>query len=217
MISTLIFDIDLTLVDSLEACVKGTNLLAKEFGLPEKTDKEVLDNISLAIVPFWEAMWGRFEPEWQAYFDANIMPILDLNRPLYPGAEDVLREARKRGITLAVATNRENPWLDLADMGIAQYIDTAVGPGDGVKPKPCPDIPQLAIKQLHTDASLTVLVGDSAYDMASARAAGIRPLGLTQGGTSETELFDAGAWMVCKDLGNVLDFLDSPGGFAGRR
>ncbi|MDR1081790.1 MAG: HAD family hydrolase [Deltaproteobacteria bacterium] len=217
MISTLIFDIDLTLVDSLETCVKGTNLLAREFGLPEKGDGEVLANISLPIVPFWEAMWGRFEPEWQSFFDANIMPKLDLNRPLYPGTEKVLSEARKRGITLAVATNRTDPWLDLADMGIAQYFDTAVGPGAGVKPKPFPDIPQLAIKQLHTDASRTVLVGDSAFDMASAKAAGIRALGLTQGGTSERELFDAGAWMVCGELSSVLDFLDSPGGFIGRR
>jgi phosphoglycolate phosphatase-like HAD superfamily hydrolase len=116
MISTLIFDIDLTLVDSLQACVEGTNALARHFGLPEKGDQEVLAAISLPLGPFWEAMWGRFEPAWQEYFDASVMPGLDLNRPLYPGAEEVLKEARNRGMTMAVATNRENPWLDLADI-----------------------------------------------------------------------------------------------------
>ncbi|MDR3153352.1 MAG: HAD family hydrolase [Deltaproteobacteria bacterium] len=216
MISTLIFDIDLTLVDSLEACVKGTNLLARKFGLPEKSDQEVLDAISLTLEPFWVRMWGRLDPAWREYYESVVIHEVDLNRPLYPGAVDVLRAARDRGITMGVATNRFNPWLDLADMGIAQYFDTAVGPDSDVKPKPYPDIPQLAIKQLQADASAAVLVGDSASDMKSASAAGIRALGLTQGGASEQELLDAGAWRVRKDLASVMELLDSPSGFARR-
>ncbi|MDR1312994.1 MAG: HAD family hydrolase, partial [Deltaproteobacteria bacterium] len=85
------------------------------------------------------------------------------------------------------------------------------------KPKPSPDLIQLAIKQLHSDASLTVLVGDSAFDMASARAAGVRALGLTQGGTSEKELLDAGAWTVRPAVSSVMDLLNSPGGITSRR
>ncbi|MDR1039838.1 MAG: HAD family hydrolase [Deltaproteobacteria bacterium] len=215
MINTLIFDIDLTLVDSLKACVEGTNIIAREFGLPEKSDKEVLAAISLTMESFWEAMWGSYDPAWQKFYEENVVRRIDLNCPLYPGAEDVLKEARRRGLSLGVATNRSQPWLDLAAMGIAKYFDTAVGPDEGVKPKPYPDIPQLAIKQLHTDASHAVLVGDSAFDINSAKGAGIRALGLTQGGASEEELLEAGAWMVRPGISYVLEFLDSSGDFAG--
>jgi HAD superfamily hydrolase (TIGR01509 family) len=217
MIRTLIFDLDLTLVDSLGACVEGTNMVARHFGLAEKGPEEVLAAISLPLGPFWEAMWGRLDPAWQEYFDLHVADAIDLNRPLYPGCVDLLQVARRQGIVLGVATNRMNPWLDLASMGIAQYFDTAVGPESGARPKPFPDIPQLAVKQLHADASSTVLIGDSAFDMNSARDAGIRALGLTQGGTTEQELMAAGAWLVRRDLPDVTDFLSNPGGIATAR
>jgi HAD superfamily hydrolase (TIGR01509 family) len=208
MINTLIFDLDLTLVDSLEACVQGTNLIAKRFGLPEKGSDEVLKALSLTTEAFWLKMWGSYDPAWKDYYEDVVMGQVDLNRPLYPGTLEVLQEARNRGVSMGVATNRRNPWLDLADMGIAEYFDTAVGVDRDVKPKPHPDIPQLAIKQLRADASAALLVGDSPSDMSAARAAGIRALGLTQGGTESQALIDAGAWKVRPDLFSVLELLE---------
>jgi HAD superfamily hydrolase (TIGR01509 family) len=213
MLTTLIFDLDLTLVDSLGACHKGTNLIAKHFGLQEKTEKEVLDAISLPLGPYWDTMWGTYDPAWKSYFLSDVIHQIDLNRPLYPGAKELLEDARAMGILLAVATNRVNPWLDLADMGIAHLFDTAVGPDEGLKPKPEPDIPQQVIKQLHSDPSTTVFVGDSAFDMQSAKAAGIRALGLTQGGLSEKDLYSHGAWLVRDSLSDVREILDSSKGF----
>ncbi|MDR2612630.1 MAG: HAD family hydrolase [Deltaproteobacteria bacterium] len=214
MISTIIFDIDLTLVDSLQACVEGTNLIARRFGLPEKSDREVLEAISLPLEPFWRKMWGGYDPAWRDYYESSVSATVDINRPLYPGAVELLKKARERGIALGVATNRMNPWLDLADMGIAEFFDTAVGPDATVKPKPHPDIPQLAVKQLHADASAVILVGDSPLDMKSALSAGIRGLGLTQGGYTERELLDAGAWKVRPDLAALDEFLDKPSGYS---
>jgi HAD superfamily hydrolase (TIGR01509 family) len=214
MLTTLIFDIDLTLVNSLDACVKGTNLFAKNFNLPEKTPGEVLAAISLPLEPFWEAMWGKeIEPEWADFYFEMILPNINLYGPLYPGVMDILTEARERGILLAISTNRNNPWLDLAKMGIAHLFDTAVGPDQNVKPKPEPDIPQLVIKQLCSNPSTTVYVGDSTFDMQAAKAAGIKALGLTQGGTSEQELYAAGAWLVKPSISDVRELLDPSKGF----
>jgi phosphoglycolate phosphatase len=213
MLTTLIFDVDLTLVNSLEACLKGTNLIAKRFGLQEKTSDDVLRAISLPLGPYWGKMWGHYDPAWKDYFEKEVLPNIDLNRPLYPGALELLEEARSGGLLLAIATNRHNPWLDLADMGIAHLFDTAVGPDDGVKPKPDPDILLRVIKQLKSDPASTVFVGDSVFDMLAAKEAGIRGLGLTQGKTSEKDLLAAGAWRVKSYITDVKEILENPRNF----
>ncbi|MDR2349838.1 MAG: HAD family hydrolase [Deltaproteobacteria bacterium] len=217
MLTTLIFDIDLTLVNSLDACAKGTNMIADRFGLERKTREEVLACISLPLGPYWGRLWGRYDPEWLEYFKSDVEPVIDLNGPLYPGATDLLRHARNKGILLAVATNRKNPWLDLAKMGIAHLFDTAVGAEEGLKPKPEPDIPLRVIKQLHSEPVNTIFVGDSRFDMLAAKAAGIRALGLKQGGTPEKDLLDAGAWRVKSYITDVKEILDSSQGFGFQR
>ncbi|MDR2459166.1 MAG: HAD family hydrolase [Deltaproteobacteria bacterium] len=213
MLTTLIFDIDLTLVNTLDACLEGTNLLAKEFNLEKKTSKEVQAAISLPLESFWHAMWGKIEPEWYDFYIEKILPNINLFGPLYPGVLDILKEARDREILLAISTNRYHPWLDLAKIGIAHLFDTAVGPDQNIRPKPEPDIPQLILKQLGSNPSTTIYVGDSTFDMLAANASGIKAMGLTQGGTSEKDLFAAGAWLVKPSILDVRELLDPSRGF----
>ncbi|MDR2198948.1 MAG: HAD family hydrolase [Deltaproteobacteria bacterium] len=208
MLTTLIFDLDLTLLDSLSPCVRGVNKLAAHFGLPEVKEDVVLKNISLTTEAFWETVFGRLDKEWYPYFLTDILPGVNEETECYPDALELLDYAKSRQFLLGVATNRENPWLDIASFGVAPYFDTVVGPGGTVRAKPEPDIIQEVLKHLNVSPSSAVFTGDSRSDMAAARAAGVRAVGLAQGGLSPDELFKAGATWVMKDLTEVREFLE---------
>ncbi|MDR1049528.1 MAG: HAD family hydrolase [Deltaproteobacteria bacterium] len=207
MINTLIFDIDMTLVDSLDACRVGANMMARNFGLREVTREDVLKVMTLTTREFWETLWGGFEPEWLDYFAHVVVPQVRHLSKMFPEAEDILKSAKKRGFLLAVATNRANPWLDLGVLGIAKYFDTAVGCTDVPRPKPEPDMLLTVLRQLGVEASSALYAGDSPLDMRCAAAAGIRSLGLTQSDATPGMLSAAGASAVRPSLAEARDVL----------
>ena len=208
MLTTLIFDLDMTLVDSLEACTVGANLLADRFGLEPRTDSQVLKALSLPTPEFWISLWGRADPRWMDFFRQEVVPKVAHLARLYPETEEVLGSAKRKGRLVGLATNRVNPWSDLADFGIAKYFDTAVGAGDVPRPKPEPDMILTVVRQLGVDPSTAVYVGDSLSDMACARSAGVKSLGLLQGGSNPESLYLAGADAVRQDLASCRDVLD---------
>jgi HAD superfamily hydrolase (TIGR01509 family) len=208
MLTSLIFDLDMTLVDSLEACTVGANLVAERFGLEPRTEEQVLRALSHPTPRFWIELWGRADPGWTDFLRLEVVPkVIHLTR-LYPETEPLLESAKRGGRLIGLATNRSNPWHDLADFGIAKYFDTAVGASDVPRPKPEPDMILTALRQLGVDPSKAIYVGDSISDMACARSAGVKSLGLLQGGSNPESLYQAGADVVRADLASCRDVLD---------
>ncbi|MDR2340183.1 MAG: HAD family hydrolase [Deltaproteobacteria bacterium] len=208
MLTTLIFDLDMTLLDSLSPCTRGLNRMARHFGMPETTEEIVLKHISLTTEAFWKAVYGKLEPGWFPYFLKEILPQVNAETKCYPEAIPLLDYCKSRQLLLGVATNRDNPWLDIAAFGIAHYFDTVVGAYPGIRPKPDPDIVQEVLKHLGVPASCAIFTGDSRSDMKAAKAAGVRGIGLTQGGITPEELSQNGASWVMGNLNEVREFLE---------
>ncbi|MDR2302431.1 MAG: HAD family hydrolase [Deltaproteobacteria bacterium] len=208
MLKALIFDLDMTLVDSLDACAAGVDLLAKRFNLKRPNKDQVLKAISLPIAEFWRQLWGEVRPEWGDYMYKVVIPQVIGQTKVYPAAPIILGEAKKKGLLLGLATNRANPWLDLAALDLAKFFDTAVGASDVPRAKPEPDILLTVIRQLGVDSSTAIYVGDALSDMACARSAGIKAVGLTQGGHSPEALSKAGADLIRENLAACRDVLD---------
>jgi AHBA synthesis associated protein len=93
-------------------------------------------------------------------------------------------------------------------LDLAKYFDTAVGASDVPRAKPEPDILLTVIRQLGVDPNTAIYVGDSISDMTCARNAGIKALGLTQGGVSPEALSRAGADLIRENLAACRDVLD---------
>jgi HAD superfamily hydrolase (TIGR01509 family) len=207
----IIFDFDLTLADSLPSITLGLRQVARHFGLPKPGEEEIRQLLHLEAKDFWTKLWGRPEPAWNSYFLAEMPQMEKQYLQLIPGARELLQKLKKRGRSLALATNRDNPWAALTATGLAGYFDTAVGARDVARGKPAPDMILLAARQLEADPDQTVYIGDSTSDMAAAAAAGLRGVGLLAGSSSQADLIAAGAWQVCPaldDLANLL--LPSP-------
>jgi phosphoglycolate phosphatase len=207
MLNTLIFDLDMTLLDTLEATTRGANLLANHFGLPPVTEAMVLVDVSLPTRDFWKGLWGNFQDEWLDFFNSNVIPEVIKYTKLYPEGEDILKSAKNKGYLLAVASNRVNPWHDLAKLDLAKYFDTVVGSSDVPRPKPEPDMLLTILAQLGVAGQSAIYLGDTTVDMNCARAADIKSIGLTQSGASAQDLFQAGATYVRDSLAGCRDII----------
>ncbi|UQZ91071.1 hypothetical protein C4J81_18340 [Deltaproteobacteria bacterium Smac51] len=200
MPQTVILDYDMTLVDSIRAITRGLNKIAERFDLRPVDENDTRGVMSLEAKAFWSTLWGRYDEEWSRYFIAEVSKQEKNYLEISPGAEELLTDLKASGVQLALATNRDNAWHALASIDLARYFDTAVGCLDVMRGKPAPDMILMVLDQLNADPCQTVYVGDAVFDMEAARAAGVRAIGLTQGGVSREALFAAGAWQVRENL-----------------
>ena len=209
MVSHVIFDFDMTLVDSLRAITLGLNKIAARFKLPQVTEHQAREVLYLESRDFWSRLWGGYDENWYRYFREEVAGReKDYLRPA-PGAENLLRRLKKNGLGLALASNRDRPWEALAAAGLAPYFDTAVGALDVPRGKPAPDMLLLALERLQADPGQALYVGDAPTDMTAAARAGLRGVGLLAGsGARPEELAAAGAWQIRPALRDLDDLFN---------
>ena len=207
MFQTIIFDFDMTLVNSLYAITRGLNKMALHFGLPLVNESDTRRVMSSEAKDFWRNLWGHHDDAWNDYFLKEVANQERLHLEAAPGAEELLKGLKNEGKSIGLATNRDDAWSALASIGLAMYFDAAVGNSEVERGKPSPDMLLLIMNKLKADPSTTLYIGDAVVDMEAARKAGIRGVGLLAGGTSKEELISAGAWQVrldIQDLGQLF-------------
>ncbi len=205
MVKAVIFDFDMTLVNSVQAITRGLNKMAAHFNLRPVDENDTRRVMSLEAKDFWSALWGGYDKAWQDFFLAEVAAQERHYLEVTPGAAAVLERLKKGGLSLALATNRDNAWAALASIGLARYFDTAVGSGDVSRGKPAPDMLLLAMDQMRADPAQTFYIGDAVFDMQAAARAGIRGVGVLEGGTPREDLLRAGAWQVRENLRDLDD------------
>lgn len=114
------------------------------------------------------------------FFSQRYLPRL---RP-FPSASELVRELHGRGLTLVVATSAQKHELTglLELLGAAGWIDGATSSDDVERSKPEPDIVRAALARAGSDPAETVLLGDTPYDVAAARACGVDMIAFRCGG-----------------------------------
>jgi len=199
-----IFDLDGTLVDTVEARIRAWLRIFSEEGIAadrrqvaaligtdgRRLAREVAASAGISLEP------GRDEA-----IDARCGAIFaELNRrpqPL-PGVHDVLGRLEAAGVPWAIATSsrREQvaPSVDALDLPSPPLIVD----GTHVEhAKPAPDLLLLAAEELHTDPAGCWYVGDATWDVLAASAAGMVSVGVTTGVADAATLLGAGArWVV---------------------
>lgn len=112
---------------------------------------------------------------------------------LLPNVVELVAEGKRRGIPTALVTSKNNAELanTLPRLGIADYIDDAVTADDVVNTKPDPEGILVALDRLRIAPEIrpmAVFIGDTTHDMAAARDAGIRGIGVTWGAADRKAL-----------------------------
>lgn len=176
---TYIFDLDGTLLDTLNDLAASTNYALKSSGMPERTIDEVRQFVGNGVKklmeravpdglenPLFERTYATFR---QHYLEHN----LDTTKP-YDGIPEVLAELKNRGKNLAIVSNKfYAATQDLARHFFPDTIEVAIGEREDINKKPAPDTVMEALRQLGVSSEGAVYIGDSDVDIMTARNSGL--------------------------------------------
>lgn len=210
-----IFDLDGTLLNTLGDLRAATNYALEVRGLPPHSMEEIRQFIGNGIrLLICRAMpEGTPEAEidaalddFKAYYAAHIH---DRTVP-YDGIPQLLTALRKRGIKVAVLSNK----IDSASQQLIEYFfpgktDVVFGEHVGVPRKPDPTSCRMVMQQLGVQPEQVLYVGDSGTDMQTAKNAGLYAVGVTWGFRSEEVLLEYGADVLVHRPEQILQILDS--------
>ena len=213
-ITTLLFDIDGTLVDSNEYHVTAWQEVFREAGHDFPRDQihgqigKGGDNLLPALLPdlseeAQEAIAEKHGPRYQKLY-------LDKVRP-FPAARDLLARGKEEGFTVALATSANPEELDhyVELLDAKELIDVTTSKGDVEATKPAPDIFAAAVDKAGVRPEEALVIGDTPYDVIAASKCGIRTIALLSGGFPEAELREAGAVAIYRGTADLLAQYDS--------
>jgi phosphoglycolate phosphatase len=177
--NTYIFDLDGTLLDSLDDLMLSCNYALRANGMPERTYDEVRRFVGNGVKKLMERAIpdGLDNPKFEktyAEFRAHYMEHnLDHTKP-YDGVMDVLKSLRDNGKRVAVVSNKfYAATQELCSHFFGSLVEVAIGEREGISKKPAPDTVVEAFRQLGVSKESAVYVGDSDVDVQTARNSGL--------------------------------------------
>lgn len=204
-----LFDCDGTLVDSAAHILSAMKGAFERHHLPPPFDDEIKAIIGLSLP---KAIARLAHPEGphaelvEAYktIYRDAMAPGAATEPLFPGIIDALAAIETEATLLGVATGKSRVGLEriLEGHGLSGRFATTMTADDAAS-KPSPEMVLRALEATGAEASRTVLVGDSAFDMQMAKAAGAMALGVAWGYQPVATLQAAGADAIAHTAGDL--------------
>jgi phosphoglycolate phosphatase len=214
-----IFDCDGTLVDSqANICAAMEECFARAgFEAPERERTKRV--VGLSLVEAMQAMLPDAEPHLHAAMAEHYKLAFhglrlrgQVAETLYEGIKELLQQLEADGWLLGVATGKSDRGLDLClqHHGLHPRFVT-LQTADRHPSKPHPSMIEQAMGDAGASPENTIMIGDTSFDMAMARAAGVTAVGVTWGYHQREELLQAGAHHIAA---HPLEILDLVGAFA---
>lgn len=200
-----IFDMDGTILNTLEDLTRTTNAALAAQGMPQHTMNEVRLMVGNGIrrlieravpagtaAPVIEETLTVFNQYYAAHCGDHTCP--------YPGIPELLQALRQAGMYTAVVSNKADYGVqELCRQYFPGQFDVAVGQRDGIRTKPAPDAVLAVLKQLQVAPEQAVFIGDSDVDVCTARNAGLPCFAVDWGFRERTVLEQAGATAIFSD------------------
>ena len=215
MKNTVIFDLDGTLLDTLDDLMGSANYALKEMGFPLRSREEIRSFVGNGIrVLIKKCLPPEADEEtinktlglFTAHYGKHCN---DLTRP-YPGIPKLITALRESGIKMGIVSNKADFAVkELAKIYFKGTISIAIGEKEkeGVRKKPAPDTVFKALDQLESCAEDSVYVGDSEVDMETARNAGLDVILCSWGFRDEDFLKAQGAEVIIHDPMELSDIM----------
>lgn len=212
--TSVLFDLDGTLLDTLGDLTAAMNRTLTRHGLPERTRQQMrtaLGNGARRLMELsvpagtdgalFETLLAEYNADYAAHCRIETAP--------YPGVDALLRQLHAQGRKLAIVSNKPDEAVRaLRTEFFADTVPIAVGEKQGTRRKPAPDTLLTAMAQLGAERASTVYVGDSEVDIATARAAGLPCISVLWGFRDRDVLEQAGAQQFAADAGELAGLLD---------
>lgn len=197
-VKAIVFDLDGTLLDTLDDLWLSVNYTMDKFGFPHRDRREVRGFLGSGVRVLVEKSLPEDKKDmtdeclsfFKAYYDVH----KDDNTRPYDGVIDMLKAVRAAGLKSAIVSNKYDAAVQqLKNVTFNGLVDFAVGEGNGIKTKPAPDGVLLALKNLGVSKDEAVYVGDSEVDLKTAENSGLKCVAVTWGFRDRDFLIECGA------------------------
>ena len=218
MKSYVIFDLDGTLLNTIDDLAAATNHALEQFGFPTHGDwaypamvgngvRKLIER-ALPVDARSEETVAKVLAVFTEYYSGH---CCDATKP-YPGIPELIADFTARGINLAVTSNKYKQAVDII---VSHYFPDGnfraiLGHTDGMPRKPDPSIVFAILNKYPTPKADVLYVGDSAVDMETARRACIESVGVTWGFRPVSELRGAYADHIVSATTEILSIAGMP-------
>ena len=196
---TVIFDLDGTLLDTLDDLTASVNAALAKHGLPLRSKDEVCRFVGNGVLrlmeravpegynhPDFERIYQDFREDYGRHCNEKTKP--------YPGILKLLERLKRKGYGLAIVSNKADFAVNtLREIDFDGLIDVAIGERETIRKKPAPDTVLAALKRLGADAGTAVYVGDSEVDLETAANVPMDEIAVTWGFRDAALLKERGA------------------------
>ena len=210
---TVIFDLDGTLLNSLDDLAASVNYALKECNYPLRTTEEVRTFIGNGVSVLMrraipkEATDAEHSKALEIFKNYYAHNSTNRTRP-YDGVLELLGELKSKGCSLAIVSNKiDFAVKDLCKEFFDRYIDVAVGDSDDTENKPAPDMVYKALDMLGKSRDRAVYIGDTDVDLQTAQNSGMDCISVSWGYRSHNELEGYGAQMIADNPCDVLEYI----------
>ena len=205
-----LFDMDGTVLDTLDDLADSVNHSLLHFGLPEVPKDQVRRNLGNGA----EYLISHCVPDgcgpekireilayYKPWYDAHCL----IKTKPYPGILPLMEQLRARGVLQGIISNKPDFAVqELARSFFPGLLETVVGESPAVRRKPSPDTVLAAAEKLGLSPADCVYIGDTEVDIETARAARMDCIAVTWGFRSEAHLLASGARVLVHDTDELL-------------
>lgn len=215
MKKAVIFDLDGTLLNTLDDLADSTNYALSKFGYPTRTIDEVRQFVGNGVAKLIERAIpeGKNNPNFEkclAIFKENYAQNMYNKTAPYNGIIEMLSNLKSKGIKIAVVSNK----FDLAVKELCKkyfegFIDFAAGENEaqGIKKKPVPDTVISVLNEFNFAPEDAVYVGDSDVDIMTAKNSKMPCISVTWGFRDEKFLLENGATILINAPSEIYNHL----------
>lgn len=208
-----VFDMDGTILDTLEDLMDSDNYALRKCGYPERSYDEVRRFVGNGIRKLIE----RSVPEscteedidkvHKVFTEHYKLHCADKTKA-YDGIKDLLEKLRARGVKIAVVSNKADYGVqELCEDYFPGLFDYAVGEREGIRRKPSPDSVNETLRRLGIDKKDAIYIGDSDVDFETAKNAELPCISVLWGFRDEEFLREKGASVFVHKPEEILDII----------
>lgn len=223
-ISTIIFDLDGTLMDSLQDLANSVNFTLQTMNLPQRSIDEIREfvgnGVRMLVVRALQASLQDIHSK-QLFTDELVENALQCfrthytvhckeNTKPYDGIMEMLHDLHSHGFKLAIVSNKPQKGVSILQKDFfSDYVSVAIGENEaeGIAKKPAPDMVNKALLELHDTKENAIYVGDSDVDIATAQNAGLQCISVLWGFRSKEFLLHHGATLFASSPSEIVSLV----------
>lgn len=212
----IIFDLDGTLLNTLDDLADSTNIVMKAFGYPQHSKEDIRNFVGNGVAKLIE----RAIPNGKE--NKNYNKCLDMFKEIYPknmynktapyqGITDMLKSLKEKGLIIAVVSNKFDLAVkELCEKYFPNLIDFCAGENEkeGIRKKPAPDTVLKVLEQYNLKNNDAIYVGDSEVDIQTAQNSDMPCISVSWGFKDREFLTNNGAEIIINTPTEITDILD---------